>query len=417
MSASLAQRWARTKAEPGLGRDVRVLIATVVAGVLVGGYVLFMQRVEPPWTGSYTFAGEFQSVPAVSPGNGQEVRIAGVPVGSITKASVTDAGTAKLTMKLDEGTVVYKDAKLLLRPKSPLNEMYVEMDPGTAKAGKLREGGTIAKSQTAQPVLVDEVLGNLDKRSRDALSSLLAESDVALAHAQPDLVDGIGSVKDTVVDLKPLATALQTRRDKIARLVTDVSRISQVVGGKDQRLAALANDTSRTLATVSSNNDALSASLADLPGVVDELGNATSKVDGLADELTPTLKDVTAASKDLPPALRELTDTVESLRTFSDKARPVIADARPVVAGLRPVVRDLNTSLRRISPITAKLDQDTALLVPYLVGVQDFFYNTMQLTTLSDANGGIFRGIVQEGSTALPVTAPGIPAATSRSAK
>lgn len=409
---SMSTRIARFRAQPGVGRDLRVLAALLVVGAAVSSFILVKQRVHLPWEHRYTFAGDFASVTAVSPGHGQEVRIAGVPVGSITGASLNKDGRARLTMQLEPGHPVYRNATLVLRPKSPLNEMYVEMDPGTKAAGTLHDGGVIPLGHTAQPVQQDEVLSHLDQRTRDALSALLAEADVALANPT-DLTTGVRATQRTATDLAPISAALTTRRAKIAQLVTSLSALSQAVGGNDTRLSRLAADVSTSLNVVAKNNDSLSASLAALPGVVQELGTATKKVSTLTTQLKPTLDNVSAASSTLPTALTQLTATMDSLRQLAAVAAPVVASARPVVAGLRPVVRDLSTTLRELHPVTGKLDQDTALILPYLGSIKDFFYNTASLTSLSDANGGIFRGLLQAGTSELPIP---VPASTSKGA-
>jgi phospholipid/cholesterol/gamma-HCH transport system substrate-binding protein len=406
MIGSLSKRYARLKAQPGLGRDVRVLVFVVVLGIAVTSFMLVKQRVHAPWEDRYQFAAVFESVPAVSPGHGQEVRIAGVPVGDITKATVTKNGHARLVMQLDKGYKVFKNATLVLRPKSPLNEMYVEMDAGTPDSGKLTNNGVLPVTQTKQPVQVDEVLSHLDQRTRNAISSLITESDIALTHAQPDLTKGVDAATKTATNLKPLMTALATRRAKIARLVTDLGDLSRAVGGNDTRLAALAKDVSVSLAAVAQNNSHLDASLAQLPGVVGDLGSTTKKVSTLTTQLKPTLDNVTKASRTLPTALTQLTKTMDSLHELARVAAPVVTSARPVIRSLRPIVRDLNTSMTTLHPVTTKLSDDTATILPYLTSLKNFFYNTASQTSLSDANGGIFRGMVQEGLSALPVAPP-----------
>ena len=70
------------------------------------------------------------------PGQGQNVTVAGVEVGEITKVETED-GLAVVTVELDPDEVgpVYRNATMYLRPKTGLNDMTIQLDPGRPEAG------------------------------------------------------------------------------------------------------------------------------------------------------------------------------------------------------------------------------------------------------------------------------------------
>src|SRR5205085_10581852 len=68
----------------------------------------------------------------------------------------------------------YRDATLLMRPKTGLQDMTVEVNPGTREAGRLPSGSTLPLSQTAPNVNFDEFLSSLDAETRAYLQELLA---------------------------------------------------------------------------------------------------------------------------------------------------------------------------------------------------------------------------------------------------
>ena len=70
-------------------------------------------------------------------------------------------------------TPIYQDATALLRPKTGLNDMIVELDPGTPTAGKAPEGWTIPIDRTLPNVNADEVPAALDGDTRDYLQLLV----------------------------------------------------------------------------------------------------------------------------------------------------------------------------------------------------------------------------------------------------
>nr|WP_239029047.1 MlaD family protein [Pseudonocardia acidicola] len=386
--------WQRIRTVPGLGRDVTAIVALLVVGVAVGGYILSQQRANWPWQQEFDFAAEFQSAPAISPGHGQEVRIAGVPVGDIRDAEVTDHGTALVHMSIKGGGhVIYDNATLVLRPKSPLNEMYIEVDPGGPPGAPIAAGQVIPKNQTRYPIQVDAVLSHLDQRSRDALTSLLATADTALANAPAQLPDGLRATAATLTGLKPVADALSTRREKIATLVTALGEIMKATGEKDVRLAQLADSMQQTLDVLAGRDKELAATLQQLPGVTTELRNATAATQDLTKQLDPTLDGIGKASHALPEALSTLRSTVRQVGETVDLAQPVVDKAGPVVGDLRPLVADIDSALHDIKPTTSRLDPVTRQFLPYLTDLQAFVYNTNSAFSLSDANGGIFRGL------------------------
>ncbi|MCW2786661.1 MAG: hypothetical protein JWP74_3178 [Marmoricola sp.] len=387
---------------PGLGRDVTAIIVIMVLGLTAAGGILAKQRVHWPWQNQFVFAADFKEVPGISPGNGQEVRIAGVTVGRITKADVTDAGLARLTLALDPGYKVYSNARLVLRPKTPLNDMYVEMSQGSAPAKQLRSGQELPVSQTSDPVEVDAVLQHLDDRTRVALTSLLDESDDALASAPADVPSALNATDATAKKLKPVVVALETRRAKIARLVTELGDISQAAGGDDTRLARLTASLDSTLSTITSHDDDLRASLSTLPGLSRELGSATGQLRSLGGQLNPTLDDVRTASSSLPGALGRLSTTADAIKTTAASAAPLVRGLVPVADDLRPFAANLSASLADASAITGRLDSATAQIVGSLNDLQAFIWNTASFVSLQDANGGILRGQIQVNTTTLP---------------
>ncbi|RYJ06423.1 MAG: MCE family protein, partial [Actinomycetales bacterium] len=173
----LSTSWERVKTEPGLKKNVGALTILVVLAVGAGGWILSNQSFTPPWSDDITLKAEFEAAPGIAPGNGQEVRVPGVMVGSITGADVNKDGRAEITMRVEKDTEIYDNATLVLRPKSPLNEMYVTIAPGDSSARRVTSGHTFATASTRRPVQVDEVLGSLDDDARSALTSLLSEAD------------------------------------------------------------------------------------------------------------------------------------------------------------------------------------------------------------------------------------------------
>lgn len=392
----------RVRTEPGLARNTVVVVALIAIAGVVGGVILGNQRFVAPWSNRFVVTADFAAAPGISPGNGQEVRIAGVNVGSIVAAEVGEAGQARLRLSLEPGHRLYENATLVLRPKSPLNEMYVTINPGAPPARQVTSGYEFPVTNTERPVQVDEVLDHLDPDAQRMLTSLLAESDVALTSARADLPSGLDGTRTVANDLKPVAQQLAMRRELIRRLITSLGQIAQAVGGDDQRLRALAGGLQTTLRSFGSHQPQVDRTLAELPGLIAELKRSTTAVQGLSGQLDPTLRDLQHASDELPGALHDLRGTADKLDTAVDSAGPFLRAARSVVADLRPFSDELNTALPELHAATRHLDPVTNALLPYLTDVAAFTVQTRSITSTEDGSGGILRANLPIDVNSLP---------------
>src|ERR1700733_3616960 len=71
---------------------------------------------------------------------GEQVRIAGAPVGSIASLGVTKNNQAAVTLEIDDSrfTPFHANATCAIRPQSLIGEMYVDCTPGTAATPTLQ---------------------------------------------------------------------------------------------------------------------------------------------------------------------------------------------------------------------------------------------------------------------------------------
>ena len=391
MRSRLSTTWGRIRNVPGLPRDLVLIAILLILGTVSTVYLFGKYDVVAPFDERYEFAAEFDQAPAVQLASRQEVRIAGIPVGKIEGAEPSADGNARLTFSIDPGHTIYENARLVMRSKTPLNIMYVALDPGGPPAKPLSDDDVIPVSQTERVLQPYELLDELDARARGALTDLVLEADVALASAPQDLPEGLTAVDGAASSFQPVVDALQERRANLRHLVTAVSQISTAAGADDERLASLAAALEETLAVVGARDEELGASLAQLPGVTSTLRESMLSAAALTDELSPTLESLHRASGELPAALSRLTSTVANARDLFEVARPVIRKARPVIADLRPLTAHLGSTLGDLSPVTSNLPGATAKLVPWLDNLGAFVYNTSSSFSLGDVNGGLGR--------------------------
>ena len=68
----------------------------------------------------------------MTPGQGQTVNIAGVEVGDVTEVELEDGdGVVTLSIQEEYADLIHEDATMLLRPRTGLQDITVEVDAGT----------------------------------------------------------------------------------------------------------------------------------------------------------------------------------------------------------------------------------------------------------------------------------------------
>ena len=411
-------------------RVFAAIIVLFVVAIGIAGYILSNQRFYlPAWvpglgTDFYEVEAELPTAQAVVPGQGQTVNVAGVKVGEVGEVNLEN-GRAVVNMQIkDEFKPIYKDATILLRPKTGLKDMILALDPGTANAGEIEEGGRVRVGNTLPDVNPDEVLSALDGDTRAYLRILLNAGGTALRDtdlaegeltAAQDLRETFKRFEPTARDGQRLTKGLISRRKNIARVIHNFQELSTALGKKDRQLAALVDSANANFEAFAQEEGSLREALQLFPGALQQTATTLRDVNSLAVELGPTLEGLRPFARELAPSLRRQ-------RPFLRETTPVIRDQiRPFARDVQPTVRDLRTATRNLAPVTPGLTRTFKVL--------NRFFNTLAydppgdtpsylfwsgwaahagttLTSLQDAHGPMIRAIVLISCTEYGVLAP-----------
>jgi phospholipid/cholesterol/gamma-HCH transport system substrate-binding protein len=329
-------------------RDFLAIIVLLIVSLVVSVIILEHQRLAlPPGVpvlGKDVFEinAELSTAQAVTPGQGQTVNIAGVEVGQISSVKLVN-GKAIIGMKIDRKyDRIYRNATILLRPKTGLKDMVAELTPGSQDAGRLQEGETIPISQTLPDVNLDEVLASLDTDTRDYLRILLGEGATALHGNGRALAQTIRRFEPTAIYARRINEQLARRRENIRRVVHNFSLLSGELGSKDRQVADFVESSNQVFSILASQSANLQESLRLLPQALTTTSATLAKTDRMARVLGPTLQNLRPGARALGPSLAAtrpfLTKTTPVLR---DQIRPFTRAALPTVKELRPAMQDL----------------------------------------------------------------------------
>jgi phospholipid/cholesterol/gamma-HCH transport system substrate-binding protein len=408
-------------------KQMRVFVALLfllVAALGIAGYILSNQRFYlPAWvpvlgTDFYEVEAELPTGQAVVPGQGQTVNIAGVKVGEVGSVTLEE-GRAVVVMQIrNKYKPIHRDATVLLRPKTGLKDMFLALDPGSASAGDLPEGGRVRVASTLPDVNADEVLASLDGDTRDYLRILLNAGGTAFDDrasgatgrfrqtAEQDLRETLKRFEPTARDGERFTRLLIQRRHNIRRVIHNFQLLSTALGKRDRQLASLVDSANANFRAFASEQGALRGALREFPPALSQTETTLRKAGGLADELGPALQKLRPFARELAPALRKT-------RPFFKETTPIIRDQiRPFARDVQPTVRDLRAASADLSVVTPRLTRSFKVL--------NSFFNTLAynppgatepflfwsawgahagatLWSMQDAHGPVRRGIVLVG--------------------
>jgi len=400
-------------------RDFIAIVALVVLAIFVGGYILSHQRFYlPAWVpivgkDFYTLNAQFTTAQAVTPGQGQAVNIAGVRVGEISDVRLDD-GRAIVEMKIQpKYAKVYPNATMLLRPKTGLKDMTVEMDPGSPASGpKLKSGATIPISQTAPDVNLDEVLAMLDADTRDYLQLLLNGGGAALRGNGRQLAQTLRRFDPTTRDVEKITSLLQTRARNVSRVTHNFQLLANELGDKDTQLAGFVDSSNAVFRDLGAQSQNISQTLALLPGALNATNSALVKTNRMASVLGPTLNALQPAAKALGPSLTQSQAFFkQTTPVLADQLRPDSRTLLPIVQVLRPAAGNLAAASPNLTTTAKMLNYAFNELAYNPPGSAEGFlfsmlfanHNADGLFGLQDGNGAIRRGAFQGSCSTLSI--------------
>jgi phospholipid/cholesterol/gamma-HCH transport system substrate-binding protein len=415
--------------------DFLAVVALFAIGSAVAAYILANQRLRFPLIEDKPFVVkmELENAQAVQPGQGQTIRSAGVEIGQIGDVELEE-GVAVVEMELEPryDGFVRDDATALLRTKTGLKDMFVELDPGDGEP--LDEGERIPVANTAPDIDPDEVLAALDADTRDYLKLLVSGAGKGLDGHGDDLRETFRRFAPLHRDLDRVTEAIAERRDNLRRLIHNYGLLVEELGGKDEDLTSLVRASNAVFDSFAAEESNVSAFVSKLPGALRDTRLTLGKVERLGDRLGPALES-------LRPAFRELDDANEAVLPFVEDATPVIRDEiRPFARAGRPFFRDLGRGARDLATagpdltetfrglnrlfnigahnpngnegLTGDLEKDRARDEGYLYWLAWTGQNTVSLFSTSDAQGP-FRRLFLGGVNCNTFTGEGLPKAVS----
>ena len=346
-------------------RDFLAILGLTAVALLATYIIVQNQRLRIPLLEEKPFElkAELSTAQAVTPGQGQTVRVAGVRVGDISAVDYED-GHAVVTMDIDRKFLpVYRNATILLRPKTGLKDMFLELDPGTntnpsSDDDEFQNGDTVPLANTAPDTNVDEVLAALDTDTRAYLRLLLTQGGQGLNDRGQDLGKLLGSLGPINRGLARLNTEVAKRKENLRTLIHNMNLLFGTVGQDGEGIEQLVSASNQALGAIASQAPDVERAVSLLGPTLRTTRVALTKTDELATELGPAINSLRPFARKLKPindSLAKLAKTTYD--PVKDEIRPFVRNAREPVRNLRPAAQNLVNATPRLTTVGAKLNK------------------------------------------------------------
>jgi phospholipid/cholesterol/gamma-HCH transport system substrate-binding protein len=352
---------------------------------------------------------------------GEDVKIAGAPVGVISDMDVTRDKKAAVTLRIDdEGFVPFKrDASCVIRLQGLIGERFVECEPGSASSPRLAqiEDGDgkgerlLPVENTSSPVDLDLLNSIMRLPYRQRFAILISELGTGLAGRGEQLNEVIHRANPALRETDEVLAILAGQNRALARLAKNSDRALAPLSRERERFGhwiVAANETGEASAE---RRVDIARGIDRLPAFLSELRLLMVDLESVTDQGTPLLADLGAAAPDLGRLIRAQGTLADASRDAFPSLGDALERGRPALIEARPLVRDLARLGKELAPTSVDLDALTASLekTGAIERLNDFLYYLALSTNGFDSLGHYLRaGLVTNTCTEYATVSTGI---------
>jgi phospholipid/cholesterol/gamma-HCH transport system substrate-binding protein len=289
---------------------VKVGIFTLVMIVVLGFLVVIFDQMR--FSSETGFHAVFSNSSGMLPG--AKVRIAGVPVGTVTRVYVGKDDLAHVDFDVDSQYQLLRSTHATIRYENLVGDRYLELLDSPGSNQPLSEGGTIGLDQTKPALDLDMLLGGfkpllrgLDPNQVNSLTNALLQVFQGQGGALVALLNSGGSFAKTIADRDAL----------IGNVITDLNTVLGTIDAHSKEFDSTLTELQRLISGLAADRDPIGAALPKLAGATtdltgllrearpdlnqsfNQLGRVATNLDDHSDEVQQILQKLPAAYKQL----------------------------------------------------------------------------------------------------------------------
>lgn len=400
------------------------LIALIAA--LCGGVYLIWPRPQP-----LLIQASFSSAVGLYPGD--DVKVAGVPVGTVTAIRPSPEHTS-VSMSVRHGVRIPADARALLIAPNLVSARFIELTPVYAGGATLAEGGVIGTDRTAVPVEWDDVKAELAQLSAQLgpQPGSLQGPLTAFVNQAADTFDGQGSsfrkavrelsqtagrlgdsrtdLLGTVKNLHTLVDALSNSNEEIVAFSGHVAAVSQVLADSSTDLDVSLNTLNQALRDIrgflKDNNDVLIAQ-------IDKLTDFTNLLTEHGEDIEQILHVAPHGLQNFYNTYNPAQGSVSGILTVPSLANPVQFICGSVETGATPdYYKRAEICRQRMGPVLKRITMNyPPILLHPITSITAYkgqiIYDTPETQAKSQTPVSQLQWLPLPGATAPPVPTEG----------
>jgi phospholipid/cholesterol/gamma-HCH transport system substrate-binding protein len=396
----------------GRRKDTIAIFVLVLAGIVMLLGIFIQQKASiPSWI---PFVGEeyeqisaeFSSAQAVTPGQGQAVDVAGVQIGKVTSVNLED-GHAVIGMNIEPKymELIHPNASFLLRPKTGLNDMIVEVEPGTGDE-HVEDGHRFTLSQTEPNVNLDQFLASLDSDTRQYIQLLVAGGAQGIGGEGQSirLSNALRRFQPFVHYVAKLNKAIAGRHVALSRVIHDFGQLTDELSQHDAQIRQFVSSSDSALGNFANQQASIQDALERFPSALRAANEGLSSSDRFSRVAFPSLTKLIPQTQALTPAFKSSTQLFkqttepirDGVRPFTREIRPLLTASAETATPFEKSVRNFGNSLGSLNSwfneLTYKPKGSTPSYLFYLPWANHDFNAAFNL---QDGGGPVVRGLVE----------------------
>ncbi len=244
---------------------------------------------------------------------GDDVRIAGVAVGSVSKVEIVDRDKALVTFGVDSDVPLTGNTNATIKFRNLVGQRYIALTQGADGAKSVLKAGSTIPQERTKEALDLNVLLNGFKPVFEALSP--ADTNKFAFEIVQTLQGESGNVENLLARTSSLTSTLAGRDQLIGDVITNLSSVLDTVGSRDEELTQTIDTLQQFVTGLKDDRNAILSSIDGISDLTDETSDLL--VQGRP-ALTEDIKQLNALTKNLSTP-RNLDTLSEAIQIFPIK--------------------------------------------------------------------------------------------------
>jgi ABC-type transporter Mla subunit MlaD len=319
--------------------------------------------------GTYTVRAIFDDAGNII--SGEDIKIAGVKVGTVGSVTATPAAKAAVILEITKpGFQDFRaDASCTVRPQALIGEKYVDCLPTQPRVEgtplppplqKIRRGEgqgqrLLPVTNTHSPVDVD-LLGDISRLpERQRLTIILNELGAGLAGRGSDLSAVIRRANPALQELDKVLAILASENHVLAKLAVDSDQALKPFAAVREKVADYIVQSNKVAQASAAHRGALARNLQLFPPFLRQLGPAMDRLGRFAEQTTPVFTDLGKAAPGINKTFTSLPAFSSSSTAFFRNFGKTSKLSGPALVATQPLLGRLQALGNAAQPFSGNL--------------------------------------------------------------